>query len=576
MTNHRFSDYEAVVYSSEGGTVIGGLTSGNTYIIGSVTTNSFQLFNNRNEVFTAATAISLTPATAGNGENHSLRRTPSTRPDLTITGTGGTFDADGCAFGQFRTFTGTSKATFTDCTFTNMKDFDLVGATITRCTFDEPLSSPGETQVTASGDEMENVTESSFVSSSSTRISGHAIEIDAAPTGGTLDFNNITFTGYGPDVQTFNASSNVDVDADDRIDISGHPYATGDPVYYLPNDPADGTAGTVITGLTSNALYYVRSVSANEITLHLSREAATTNANVIGLTAGSSEIHALYSASAAVVNSTNGDITINVLNGGSSPSYRNTGTGTVTVNNSVTLKFEGVAEGSACIIDAAETVGTVTTGDRLLEALADTNGEASTGLNYEGAFDPSGLDVVARVRNQGFPNAAIAANTGGTVFVDETTEANSTTASDMNLLPATQALNDAYYFGHNEEFGRLKLQISSEADGVFTITWEYWNGSAWTALSGVTDGTSGFSIGGPQIVSWTIPGNWADTTINSQGPFRYVRARVSSFTSSGTQPLGRWCKLDVTRYLPFTQNRIVTSGGLTVNVSQVEDTISTF
>ena len=144
----------------------------------------------------------------------------------------------------------------------------------------------------------------------------------------------------------------------------------------------------------------------------------------------------------------------------------------------------------------------------------------------------------------------------------------------MTLLPAVPILEDAYYFGHNEEFGQLRLDLSQLGVGTWTIDWEYWTGSAWASLSGVSDGTSGFTSDG--VVSWTIPGDWADTTINGQGPFRFIRARVSSFTSITTQPLGRFCKLDVTRYLPFTQNRTITSTGLTVVANWTEDSIATF
>lgn len=267
------------------------------------------------------------------------------------------------------------------------------------------------------------------------------------------------------------------------------------------------------------------------------------------------------------------DITINILNGGTSPTIREVAsyTGTLTIVNAQTIRVEGLTEGSSCKVIADETVGTLTVGDVIFEQLADSNGVAElTTFNYEAAFG-AGLDVIVRARNQGFPTAAIADDGGSQT--DETTASNSTTGSDMTLLPAGPAVNDAYYFGHNEEFSQLKLNLSQAGVGTWTIIWEYWDGDSWEDLS-ATDGTSGFTQDG--TVSWTIPGDWADSTENSQGPFRYVRARVSAFTSITTQPLGRKCKLDVTRYLPFTQNREVVSTGLTVFASWNEDTISNF
>jgi hypothetical protein len=246
--------------------------------------------------------------------------------------------------------------------------------------------------------------------------------------------------------------------------------------------------------------------------------------------------------------------------------------GTFDLNNTVTATVNALTEGSSVVIIANETVGTITLGDVLSQGLADSTGSYSFNINYEPAFDPSGLDVVVRARNQGFPNAAIADDGG--VQTDETTEANSNAVGDMTLLPASPVVGDAYYFGHNEEFGQMRLDLSQLGVGTWTITWEYYNGSTYTALSGVTDGTSGFTANG--VVSWTIPGDWADDTQNGQGPFRYIRARLSAFTSLTTQPLGTKAKLDVTRYLPFIQNNTITGSGLTVTASWVEDKISNF
>lgn len=279
---------------------------------------------------------------------------------------------------------------------------------------------------------------------------------------------------------------------------------------------------------------------------------------------------------AAVYNNSGGAVTINVQNGGDTPSVRNGAGASTTINNAVTVRVDGVAEGTAVRVVANETVGTITTGDTIVQGLADSSGIVqTTTFNYEAAFNPSGLDVLIRARNQGLPTAAVADDGG--VLTDETTEANSGTTNDMTLTPATPAQNDAYYWGHPEQFPQMKINVSTAATSL-GLVWEYWNG-AWTALSGVTDGTSGFTSTGLAYVSWTLPGDWATTTINSQGPYYYVRARVGAASPSG-QALGRWSSLDVTRYLPIPPQgnlqRTILSTGLTVTLSQAEDTISTF
>lgn len=282
------------------------------------------------------------------------------------------------------------------------------------------------------------------------------------------------------------------------------------------------------------------------------------------------------SSTAAVYNNSGGAVTINVL-GGDTPTVLNGAGASTTINNSVTVTVDGVAEGTAIKVVADETAGTVTAGDTLGEGLADSTGTYSFSLNYEGAFG-AGLDVLITARNQGLPNAAIADDGG--VQTDETTEANSTTSDDMTLTPTTPATGDAYYWGHSEEPEGLKINVSNaSSDASQTITWEYWNG-AWTALTGVTDGTNSFQNAGLNKVTWTQPGDWATSTENGQGPYYYFRGRVSAVGGTPNQAQGRWSSLDVTRYLPIPPQgvlqRTITSSGLTATLSQQQDTISTF
>jgi len=278
-------------------------------------------------------------------------------------------------------------------------------------------------------------------------------------------------------------------------------------------------------------------------------------------------------AAATIYNNSAGLVTINVINGASTPTIRNGTSASTVVNNAVTILTAGVSEGAAVKVIADETVGTITTGDVLDERLANASGIASFNLDYEAAFEPSGLDVIVRARQQGLPNFAISQDNA--VYVDQTTAANSGTNTDMTLLiTAPVAGQDYYYFGHAEQFNRMKLDISTIGAGTYTVNWEYWNG-AWVSLSGVSDGTSAFKTLGENIVSWTLPGDWATTSVNALGPSFYVRAAYVSGTVT-TAPLGRKCKLDITRYLPFVQNRTITSSGLTVFAAWTVDSIAKF
>jgi len=276
---------------------------------------------------------------------------------------------------------------------------------------------------------------------------------------------------------------------------------------------------------------------------------------------------------AAIYNNSGGAVTINITNGGDTPTVRNGAGASTTINNAVSVSISGVSEGTSVQVIADATVGSVTEGDVISEGLADSTGSFSFSFNYEGD-----IDVVVRCRNQGFPTAGIAESNGGGTFADETTANNSSAVNDITLLPAISPVSgDGYNWGHGEKFNQLKLDISTAGGaGVASLTWEYWNGSAWTAVSNLSDGTNSYQNTGPNIVSWDAPSGWATTSVNSQGPYYYIRARQNSATVPGAQPLGRKVKLDVTRYLPFTQNNTITNSGLSVVAVWIEDTISTF
>ena len=135
------------------------------------------------------------------------------------------------------------------------------------------------------------------------------------------------------------------------------------------------------------------------------------------------------------------------------------------------------------------------------------------------------------------PVAGAVADDGG-VQTDETAQANSSTANDMTLLPAAPAVDDAYYFGYSALWDWLQLNIGTAGAGVWTIIWEYWNGSAWAELPDVSDGTSHFGNGGVNDVTFTRPGDWAATDVGGITGLYWIRARLSAFTPIATQPLG--------------------------------------
>jgi len=134
----------------------------------------------------------------------------------------------------------------------------------------------------------------------------------------------------------------------------------------------------------------------------------------------------------------------------------------------------------------------------------------------------------------------------GGALTTETAAAKNATINDMTLLPAVPVANDAYYFGSDYMFDELILNIGTAGNGVWTITWEYYDiDTTWHALAGVTDGTSGFTAAaGNHSVTFTRPASWATVAVNGVTCY-WIRGRVSAYTSIVTQPKGTqsWYKI---------------------------------
>jgi hypothetical protein len=129
----------------------------------------------------------------------------------------------------------------------------------------------------------------------------------------------------------------------------------------------------------------------------------------------------------------------------------------------------------------------------------------------------------------------------GGVLSDESGDLN-----DANLagdVPFTfGAVNDAIYFGHSTEFQRIRLNIATAGNYVATFVYEYWNGSAWTALTEINDMTAAttnkpFTITGWKAIDWYVPSDWTVYDIAGDPTGQYwMRIRCDSFTSLTTGP----------------------------------------
>jgi len=138
-------------------------------------------------------------------------------------------------------------------------------------------------------------------------------------------------------------------------------------------------------------------------------------------------------------------------------------------------------------------------------------------------------------------NLAAGVQDDGGVFTDDTTDLNDVAGGgDVPVHPATTGANDAFYFGMNDQFTLLMVDVTTAATATAAgTTWEYWDGTTWSALTVVDDSDSanGFATAGTgrYLVSWLLPTDWETTTVTNQPaalvkPY-YVRIRVSNATN---------------------------------------------
>lgn len=119
----------------------------------------------------------------------------------------------------------------------------------------------------------------------------------------------------------------------------------------------------------------------------------------------------------------------------------------------------------------------------------------------------------------------------------ETTLCNDASADDMTL-PVTAS--DVFEFAFDNQARHLWVNTSTVGVADWTVQWQYYNGSAYVPLTGVSDGTGGFTVGGLQKVTWDFPaaGDWPESTLYSISGY-WIRAEVTSATSVTTPPQGQ-------------------------------------
>jgi hypothetical protein len=133
----------------------------------------------------------------------------------------------------------------------------------------------------------------------------------------------------------------------------------------------------------------------------------------------------------------------------------------------------------------------------------------------------------------------------GGVLVDQSGNINDITPPQSDVPFEFTAVNDAIYFGNDTPFQRMRATTGTAGNYNASGIWEYWNGSAWTAVpevyddtnATVHDGTKSFTRTGSRYIQWQIPATWTAYDIASDPTSQYwVRWRITNFTSRTSGP----------------------------------------
>lgn len=120
-------------------------------------------------------------------------------------------------------------------------------------------------------------------------------------------------------------------------------------------------------------------------------------------------------------------------------------------------------------------------------------------------------------------------------YSDLADAAKDTTADDVNLAAIFATVGtDALYIGSTQPFrGLFVREADTVGSATSVLTVAYWNGT-WEALT-ISDGTrktAGKTFSGGGAIGWLLPMDWATRTVNSQGPYYWVKLTVSATPTS--------------------------------------------
>ncbi len=163
-------------------------------------------------------------------------------------------------------------------------------------------------------------------------------------------------------------------------------------------------------------------------------------------------------------------------------------------------------------------------------------------------FDNNPDGIIDEFYIYGQPDAPRPIAHGG--LTTDTREFLADTADNFSLVDfdPIQALTrgEYLYFGADAKFRGLNVNLATAGTGVgaTAVLWEYWDGTRWSTLPGVTDQTDSFTKPGGTIF-WVDPASWNLYSVNGGPDLYYVRASLTGGVDYATPPVERVIKTDI-------------------------------
>lgn len=103
---------------------------------------------------------------------------------------------------------------------------------------------------------------------------------------------------------------------------------------------------------------------------------------------------------------------------------------------------------------------------------------------------------------------------GANTFTDLTSSYDDNTLTNSSV---TFTVDDYWYIMMSSTFNKVKANIGTANTNVATISGEQWDGNAWVALAGLTDGTlsAGKTLAVDGTISFTMPNSWERKTVGT-------------------------------------------------------------